>query len=400
MLRFAVLLCALMLAAGAATFADTLGQRIKQHQQHMHQLHEQLNAKRNVLGEAKAKVGKYQQQLEETQHSMLVVQATLAGVNGQIKQNQGRLSWNQVQLSAARATVQRHNEALRRRLVDVYEHGDVGYASVLLASTSFVDFVERWDDIKYLIKANQETVRQRKAAERKVATIQNHLLSDEEELERARSHQRQAQSQLDALASERRVLVAVADAERRNVAQQVAQLEGLSAAEEAALERLIVERQQEEAARREAARRAALLSGKTPEPASAGGPGTFSWPVSGPITSPYGMRSNPFGGGGMDFHPGIDIGAPMGATITAAASGRVIYAGWYGGYGNAVIIDHGGNVATLYGHCSQIFVGVGQDVKRGQAIAAIGSTGVSTGPHLHFEMRVNGKPQDPTGLLR
>jgi murein DD-endopeptidase MepM/ murein hydrolase activator NlpD len=99
------------------------------------------------------------------------------------------------------------------------------------------------------------------------------------------------------------------------------------------------------------------------------------------------------------MHPGIDIGAPQGATIAASAGGRVIFAGWYGGYGNAIIIDHGGSMSTLYGHCSQIFVSEGQDVQRGQAIGAVGMTGRATGPHLHFEVRVNGVPVDPTSRL-
>jgi murein DD-endopeptidase MepM/ murein hydrolase activator NlpD len=89
----------------------------------------------------------------------------------------------------------------------------------------------------------------------------------------------------------------------------------------------------------------------------------------------------------------------MGTTITAAASGTVISAGWYGGYGNYILIDHGGGMATGYGHCSQIFVSVGQQVQKGQAIGAVGSTGASTGPHLHFEVRINGKPVDPAQYL-
>jgi murein DD-endopeptidase MepM/ murein hydrolase activator NlpD len=100
------------------------------------------------------------------------------------------------------------------------------------------------------------------------------------------------------------------------------------------------------------------------------------------------------------MHEGIDIAAPLGATIAAAADGRVIFAGEEGGYGNVVIIDHGNDLATLYGHCSQIFVATGQDVQRGQAIAAVGSTGHSTGPHLHFEVRVGGSPVDPSSRLR
>ncbi|HEV7180248.1 MAG TPA: M23 family metallopeptidase, partial [Candidatus Baltobacteraceae bacterium] len=198
------------------------------------------------------------------------------------------------------------------------------------------------------------------------------------------------------LAQERHNLVAVADDQRAHVATEVSAIEELSAAEESQLESLIQERQRELEAEREAARRAAGISGK-PLP-SEGGPGSFSWPVSGTITSPYGWRSNPFGGS-PDFHPGLDIAAPAGTTVTAAASGTVILAQWYGGYGNFVMIDHGGNISSGYGHLSAIYVSVGQKVQRGQAIGAVGSTGHSTGPHVHFEIRVNGKPVDPTPRL-
>jgi murein DD-endopeptidase MepM/ murein hydrolase activator NlpD len=142
-----------------------------------------------------------------------------------------------------------------------------------------------------------------------------------------------------------------------------------------------------------------LLAGvEAPPQANEGGPGSFSWPASGPITSPFGMRVHP-GTGAFKMHTGIDIGAPMGATITAAASGRVIFAGVESGYGNTIIVDHGGQTSTLYAHCSQIFVGNNQDVQRGQAIGAVGATGDATGPHLHFEIRINGVAVDPTSRL-
>ena len=120
--------------------------------------------------------------------------------------------------------------------------------------------------------------------------------------------------------------------------------------------------------------------------------------MTGTITSPFGWRSNPFGGA-PDFHPGLDIAAPTGTTVTAAAGGTVIMAQWYGGYGNYISIDHGGGYSTGYGHLSAIYVANGQTVSRGQAIGAVGSTGASTGPHLHFEVRINGKAVDPAPRL-
>jgi murein DD-endopeptidase MepM/ murein hydrolase activator NlpD len=116
------------------------------------------------------------------------------------------------------------------------------------------------------------------------------------------------------------------------------------------------------------------------------------WPVSGPVTSGFGWRWG-------RMHEGIDIAVPTGTPVVAAASGRVIVAGWMGGYGNLVVVDHGGGLATAYGHNSSFAVGSGSTVSQGQTIAYAGSTGNSTGPHVHFEVRVNGSPVDPLGYL-
>jgi murein DD-endopeptidase MepM/ murein hydrolase activator NlpD len=126
--------------------------------------------------------------------------------------------------------------------------------------------------------------------------------------------------------------------------------------------------------------------------------GAMQWPVSGQVTSAFGERKNPMGPGD-DFHPGLDIAADEGAPITAAAAGRVVAAGPDGGYGNLIVVDNGNGVTTRYGHCSQIFARIGETVAAGQTIGAVGSTGHSTGPHLHFEVRVGDKPIDPTAFL-
>lgn len=128
------------------------------------------------------------------------------------------------------------------------------------------------------------------------------------------------------------------------------------------------------------------------------GTGRFVWPVAGTQTSPFGYRHHPIFGRQI-FHSGLDLGAASGTPIHAADSGTVVESGWRGGYGKMVIIDHGGGLATLYGHCSVLYVSSGQTVGKGQRIAAVGSTGYSTGPHLHFEVRQNGNPVDPRGWL-
>lgn len=128
------------------------------------------------------------------------------------------------------------------------------------------------------------------------------------------------------------------------------------------------------------------------------GTGQLMYPTIGPVTSNFGWRTHPILGTER-FHAGIDFGADYGSLIYASAQGRVIYADWYGGYGNAVIIDHGNGMTTLYGHCSELYVKDGDAVVKGQPIAAVGSTGFSTGPHLHFELRANGEPTDPAAYL-
>jgi murein DD-endopeptidase MepM/ murein hydrolase activator NlpD len=133
-------------------------------------------------------------------------------------------------------------------------------------------------------------------------------------------------------------------------------------------------------------------------PAASSGKTVMQWPVAGPITSAFGERKNPLGAG-EEFHPGLDIAADEGTPITAAIAGRIIAAAPDGGYGNSIVIDNGNGITTRYAHCSQMYARVGEMVSAGQAIGAVGSTGRSTGPHLHFEVRVNDTPVDPKAYL-
>jgi murein DD-endopeptidase MepM/ murein hydrolase activator NlpD len=123
------------------------------------------------------------------------------------------------------------------------------------------------------------------------------------------------------------------------------------------------------------------------------------WPVDGKLESGFGGRSNPFGGGGYEFHSGQDIEAPWGASVVAGAKGNVSFVGWQNGYGQLVVINHGGGLTTRYGHLSHIDVAQGESVARGQFIGRVGSTGRSTGPHLHYEVRINDDPVNPLQYL-
>ncbi|HEY3676183.1 MAG TPA: peptidoglycan DD-metalloendopeptidase family protein [Candidatus Tumulicola sp.] len=384
----------LAIAGGPSTaFAQpTVQQRIDAERAKAERTQAQLHQKRAQLHTATLQYDDLSRQLGETNDAIAGVNAHLSDLASTSASTQRRIDWNTVQLTAAQRSLALHDTMLKRRLVDIYENGDVSYVSVLLAAHSFSDFVERWDDLRLLIAANQRIVRERKIAEAHVETVERDLERTRLELQQEQTAQEQARTQLASLADERQNLVAVASQQRHHVAAQVAQMEDLTAAEEAQLESLIQERQRELEEQRRAS---GIAEGGGVE---TGGGGSFSWPVTGPITSPFGWRSSPFNGS-PDFHPGLDIAAPTGTTVTAAAGGTVIMAQWYGGYGNYVLIDHGGGYSTGYGHLSAIYVSNGQAVKRGQAIGAVGMTGEATGPHLHFEVRIDGKPVDPAPRL-
>jgi murein DD-endopeptidase MepM/ murein hydrolase activator NlpD len=378
-----------ILATGGTT---TLQQRIEAERIKAQQLQAQLHEKRGELHSVNAHYADLQAQLQETNDAISSVNSRIGDLDAQESGTQRKIDWNGVQLDAAKNSLKLHDDLLKKRLVDIYENGDPSYASVLLSAQSFSDFVERWEDLRLLIASNERAVRARKSAEEHVAAVEADLERTKLQLQGEQEDQQRARSQLDDLATERQNLVAMTAEQKHRVETQVAQMEDLTAAEEAQLEALIQERQRELDAERRAH---GITSGGAD---SHGSSGMFSWPVTGTITSPFGWRSNPFGGA-PEMHQGLDIAAPSGTTVTAAAGGTVIMAQWYGGYGNYILIDHGGGYSTGYGHLSAIYVANGQTVQRGQAIGAVGSTGNSTGPHLHFEVRINGKAVDPAPRL-
>jgi len=384
-----------------------LSEKIRQKKAIIEATHRRLEASRLKLHAARYKEQTITQQLDAVQNSIARVRLDLSDLRGSIQQNELRLSIRRTQLDAAQLSLNRHRDALNSRIVDIYEYGRTSYLDVLLSATSFVDFIERWDFVRYILRSDQQLIDAVNHEETRYQKLVYDLESTQAALLRQKEEELRRDDQLGTLAGERRQLLAVAAGQRAVIAQQVYELENLSAAEEARLQELIREKQQQEAAavlaaRRAAwqARRAAAIAAGLPPPAERpeGGPVAFAWPVRGPITSPFGMRTDPVTGR-YQLHSGIDIGAGYGVPIQASADGIVIYAGWYGGYGNAIIIDHSSGLSTLYAHCSAMYVSDHQWIQRGQVIGAVGATGWATGPHLHFEIRVNGVPVDPLSRL-
>ena len=336
---------------------------------------EEQQAKTN---EASAKVESVSERLRQIQEELRVATAEYKEVKGQLDSVEDKISDNTELLQKTEADLKVKNQKLQQRVRDIYINGQISYVDVLFGAKDFADLMTRMDVLKRIIKHDYDLIM--KVKEEK-ATVEN------------------TRAQLEKDKAEAEVLVADAQAKKIKVEDKESEQQVLL--DQAIYDRDTSERMYEEimAASQEIAnmiRRSQMSSaGYSGAPAGAGG---MIWPISGPITSEFGWRTHPIFGTAR-FHSGLDIGGDYGMPIYAAASGTVIYAGWISGYGNAVIIDHGGGVTTLYGHNDSLNVSEGENVAQGQVIAMCGSTGNSTGPHCHFEVRENGEPVSPYGYL-
>ena len=284
--------------------------------------------------------------------------------------------------------------ALRRlnlRLIDIYKQSEPTTIDILLAARSFNDVLDQLDYLGTIaaqdkrIAAQVATARRQVKVARQKTTKVRRSVSQETHVIDARAQQEailrgellSTRSNLKGARSNKsRALVVT----RKQVQSEIQESQAL----ESASAQLAAKLQAGEAQ----AGSVAASSSSAPAPSGSG----FIWPLSGPITSPFGMRWG-------TLHPGIDIGVPTGTPIHAAGSGTVVWCGWMSGYGNLVMIDHHNGLATLYGHQSRIAVGCNQEVAQGDTIGYVGCTGFCTGPHLHFEVRLNGTPVDPLGYL-
>lgn len=336
---------------------------------------EEQQAKTN---EASAKVENVSERLRQIQEELRVATAEYKEVKGQLDSVEDKISDNTELLEKTEADLKVKNKKLQQRVRDIYINGQISYVDVLFGAKDFADLMTRMDVLKRIIKHDYDLIM--KVKEEK-ATVEN------------------TRAQLEKDKAEAEVLVTDAQAKKAKVEDKESEQQVLL--DQAIYDRDTSERMYEEimAASQEVAnmiRRSQMSSaGYSGAPAGAGG---MIWPISGPITSEFGWRTHPIFGTAR-FHSGLDIGGDYGMPIYAAASGTVIYAGWISGYGNAVIIDHGGGVTTLYGHNDSLNVSEGENVAQGQVIAMCGSTGNSTGPHCHFEVRENGEPVSPYGYL-
>ena len=315
--------------------------------------------------------------LQEVQVSLRQLQARTRELTGKRDALQGKINDNQAKLDKKQADVQQRLQVYRKRLRDIYINGQINYLDVLLGAKDFSDFSSRMYLLQKIISSDISLLEQLQKDEAEIKSRQDQLDAQMKEI-------KATQAELDAKTARAKRLK-----EQRSYMLYKAQEEEQESQNE--YDRLLAISENITAMLRDMESNGITSS-------SGGGTGRFIWPCRGPITSYFGWRTHPVFGT-TKYHSGMDIGVDYGTPILAADSGTVIYSGWLGGYGYAVMIDHGGGLVTLYGHNQGLNVYEGQYVTKGTCIAYAGSTGYSTGPHCHFEVRLHGEVTEPLNYL-
>ena len=376
MKKCAALVAALLLGtqlSASVSWAETIEEKraqLDEIQQKLGEKDAQLEDKKKEISNAMERLILTQEELAEAKRKLAAIESRRQALSIKIRQNEAALAAKQKEYDKSRSVY-------KKRLRDIYENGQVNYLDVLLGAADFRDFSSRM----YLL---QRVIR------RDFALI--------DRLEEQREALLQQKAELDDIRKQLAAAHAESQKEKEIVAQKTVERQKLY--EQALAEKAQLDAEYEEL-QRNSQEITAMIQRMEQEGRmmpQAGGTGQLAWPVNGEITSPFGWRVHPIWGTQI-FHAGLDIGADYGDPVHAADSGTVVFAGWMGGYGNAVMIDHGGGMVTLYGHNSSITVGEGEQVSKGQTIALAGSTGNSTGPHCHFEVRIHGEVVSPLQYL-
>lgn len=389
----ALLILGFALVAAPAFGGDNLGQQKASLDAKLAAVQAKIAAARTRESHLSTQIGGLTSQIQTLETQVGGVSSKLSSLRTDLALHQRRLnSLNRlytIQTSRYHDLRHEYTLALTRldnRLISIYKQPDPGTIDLVLQAKSFQDVLDEFNYLGIIAKADQTIAQQVQSAKLQVAAARKHTaairLTVVNEANKINAYvQQEANLRTSLLVSQGKL--AVVKGSKSHALYETKAQEQAAQAESDAI--------QAASAAIEAKIRAASTgdpSGTVATPSAAG----LIWPVQGPITSPFGPR---WGG----FHPGIDIGVPEGTPIHAAAAGTVIYCGWESGYGNLVVIDHHNGIATAYAHQSRIEVSCNQNVDQGQVIGLSGCTGFCTGPHLHFEVRVNGTPVDPLGYL-
>jgi murein DD-endopeptidase MepM/ murein hydrolase activator NlpD len=367
----AVAVCALALMGGNASGQDL--------QQKLNSTQKRLSHARAHAGVLTGRISHESAQLQRLTSQVAALRNREAAVAAELSQKQAELDQAQARLDYLKQRLRLAVKILEQRLVAIYESNQPDLITVLLqahgfddllARTQYLETLQHQDDdivarVRGLRNEMQVTVNTVRAARDEIATRKAELEATRAKLQKRTTELATARKKQHATLTKVRKQQDDLEGDLTDISQKIAEQLGAGSG--------------------------ALPAG----PIRAGGHGLI-WPVNGPITSPYGPRNI---NGHYEFHPGVDIAVPTGTPIRAAAAGTVTIASPEGGYGNYTCIDHGGGLSTCYGHQERFLVSAGQQVAQGQIIGLSDCTGYCFGPHVHFEVRINGQTTDPLGYL-
>ena len=318
---------------------------------------------------------------------LLQAEADLAAVQADLDRKQRRLEYLQLRLRVTTRILAGQVDDLRERADVAYRYGPGGFLSVLLGSDTLGEFIDRQEFVSEALTNTSEVVEQIRQSREQVDTQRGQVKSQRDQIEAQRDRVRAEVDRIDGIRAQQQYLLDEVENELAIRRDALSNIRDSKAQAKKALQQLEAESDRIES----------LLQSQGSS--GSGNPGgEFFWPTAGGISSGFGPRFHPI----LNYtrmHYGVDIGGACGQPIWAADEGTVISAGYSGGFGYATVIDHGQGLASLYAHQTTIQVGSGEEVRRGEPIGLVGSTGLSTSCHLHFEVRVNGTPVDPVPYL-
>ena len=354
-------------------------------------IQQQMTNEANKKSEAEKTIGTVYEQLHAIQIELDTATADLKQVQADRIRLDQDITKTEGELKAAQERLQSREKVFYKRVRDIYINGRLSYLDVVVGSKDFSDFANRMEMLKRILQADMELINTIKTEREEIASKKAKLEADRAKVLELEKVAQEKQTIINQKKAERQAVLERAMNDRDTAERAYNELMASSASITAML-------QQRAAERAAAAAAASQGSGGGATTTWVQGTGQLAAPVNAPITSDFGWRIHPIYGTSR-LHAGTDFGVDEGTPVHAADGGVVVEAGWISGYGYTVIIDHGNGMSTLYAHNSDVAVSPGQTVSKGQVVSYSGNTGGSTGPHLHFEVRINGEPTDPMGYL-
>lgn len=366
-----IILILLLCITATITYADEENSTDLQTQRD--QLQNELNSANIDLNDVQAELSENLQQIEKLDEKIAIAEKELQEQEGKITELKASIEKIEEELEIVTEKQDKQKEVFEKRLVALYEAGETQYLDLILKSRSLSDFLSSYYVISELAEADKTLLDELKDKKKTIDLSKQKLENERKELAIIVENQTRESRTLQNTKKIRENFIAKLSTQEQELQSKIDQIN----AEYDAINKQILE-----------------LAQSGMDVTYIGG--QLAWPVPGytRITSPYGTRLHPILGR-YKLHTGLDISAPLGANFIAANDGIVVKAEYNGNYGNMVMINHGGGISTLYAHGSEILVKAGDQVRRGDPVLKIGSTGLSTGPHAHFEVRINGSTVDP-----